>query len=77
MSSHNQRRLERLEDLLGPVESPDAHAHDKIRRALDRIARLRYRQRVAADDLSLQSDEDRFSWAIFDAARKQAEGGGG
>jgi hypothetical protein len=76
--SRYKRRLERIEDLLGPLESPDSSdAHEKIRRALDRVALLRHRQRVAADDLSLQSDEDRFSWAIFDAARKYAEGGGG
>jgi hypothetical protein len=77
MSSHNQRRLERLEDLLGPVESPDAAAHARIRAALDRVALLRHRQGVAADDLSLKCDEDREAWAIFDAGRKQAERGEG
>jgi hypothetical protein len=78
VSSRNQRRLERLEALVGEPEHQHSRAkHEKIRGALDRVAILRHRQRVAADDLSLQSDEDRFSWAIFDAARKQAEGGGG
>jgi hypothetical protein len=76
MSSH-KRRLERLENLLGPVESPNEAAHEKIRRALDRVALLRYRQRGAVDDLSLESEEDREAWAIFDAARKQAERGRG
>jgi hypothetical protein len=78
MSSANQRRLARLENLLGEPESPDtAAAHEKTRRALDRVALLRHRQGVAVDDLSLESDEDREAWAIFDAARKQAERGEG
>jgi hypothetical protein len=74
MSSQNQRRLDRLENLMGPVESPDSSdAHEKIRRALDRVALLCARQRVTADDLHLESDEDREAWAIFDAGRKQAK----
>jgi len=76
MSSH-KRRLERLVDLLGPVESPNAAAHEKIRAALDRVALLGHRQGVAADDLSLESDEDREAWRIFDTCRKQAERGRG
>jgi hypothetical protein len=77
MSSRHQQRLERLEALAPEPESPDAGAHEKIRRALDRIALLRHRQGVAADDLSLESDEDREAWAIFDADRKRAERGEG
>jgi hypothetical protein len=76
--SRHKQRLERLVDLMGPVESPDSSdAREKIRRALDRIALLCYRQRVAADDLRLESDEDREAWRIFDAGRKQAERGEG
>jgi Asp-tRNA(Asn)/Glu-tRNA(Gln) amidotransferase A subunit family amidase len=77
MSSH-KRRLERLEDLIGPPARPDATAaHEKIRRALDRVAALRRRQGVAVEDLSLETDEDREAWAIFDAVRKQATRGEG
>jgi hypothetical protein len=58
--STRKRRLERLEDLLGAPESPDvAAARETIRAALDRVALLRRRQGVAAEDLSLESDEDR------------------
>jgi hypothetical protein len=76
--SRNKRRVERIEDLLGPLESPDSSdAHKKIRGALDRVALLRRCQGVAADDLSLKSDEDRQAWAIFDAGRKRAQRGEG
>jgi hypothetical protein len=73
MSSANQRRLERLEALVEEPESPDAGAHEKIRRALDRVAFLRRRQGVAADHLSLKSDEDREAWAIFERLGEIAE----
>jgi hypothetical protein len=78
VSSHNQRRLERLEALVGePAGQHSTAEHEKIRGALDRVVLLRRRQGVAADDLSLKSDEDRQAWAIFDAGRKQAERGRG
>jgi hypothetical protein len=75
--SRHRRRLGRLEDLLGPIARPDATAHERISRALDRVALLRRRQGVAADDLWLESDEDREAWAIFDAGRKRAQRGEG
>ena len=78
MSSRNQRRLERLEALVTEPESYHSTAErEKIRRALDRVALLRRRQGVAADDLSLESAEDREAWTIFAAGREQAERGEG
>jgi len=76
--SRHKRRLERLEDLVGAPERPErANAHEKIRHALNRVALLRRRQGVAAEDLSLTSDEDREAWAIFEAGVRQAERGEG
>ena len=76
--SNLRRRLDRLGASLQPTERlMEKGGHEEIRRALDRVALLRHRQGVAADDLSPESEEDRQAWAIFDAGRKQAERGEG
>jgi len=62
---------------LGPIARPDARAHERIRRALDRVALLGWRQGVGPDELVLESDEDREAWAIFDYGRKRAQRGEG
>lgn len=78
-----KRRLDRLGTSLQPTErtmEAGGHLpaeHEAIRSALDRVALLGHRQRVAVDDLSLESDEDREAWAIFDAGRKRAQRGEG
>jgi hypothetical protein len=70
--------LEKLEALMPEPENPDATAtHEMIRWALDRIALLRVRQGVAAEDLNLETEEDREAWAIFEALGEQLEWGEG
>jgi hypothetical protein len=73
------RRLEKLEALMPETENPSEYAatHEMIRRALDRIALLRVRQGVAAEDLNLETEEDREACAIFEALREHLEWGEG
>jgi hypothetical protein len=63
-----ERRIEALERRVGQPENPHAAAaRERIVWSLDRIALLRVRQGVVANDLVLETEEDREAWAVFEA----------
>ena len=75
--SDKRRRLERLETLVPEAEDPEAAAaSEEVRWALDRVALLRVRQRVAPCDLVAETEGDERALVIFESLRSARRGGG-
>ena len=71
--------MRRLEERIGPPSEADPHAaeraaeHERISPALDTVARMRWEQGVAAEDLVPENEEERQALSIFEAMRVQIE----
>jgi hypothetical protein len=71
--------MRRLEERIGPPSEADPRAaepaarHEMIRSALDAVARMRWEQGVAAEDLVPENEEEREALSIFEAMRVQIE----
>jgi hypothetical protein len=75
--------MRRLEERIGPPSEADPRAaeraaeraarHEMIRSALDTVARMRWEQGVAAEDLVPENEEERQALSIFEAMRVQIE----